>query len=107
MNLLTIPFILVTLALFGAAYFGYWAYQGRQDYKNNVDQKIAATQVSNQQLTATLNAQYAQQAKSPYKTYYGPSAFGSLLVVYPENLERLCQRKRFDEQHTSRWLFLP
>ena len=84
-NLLLIPLILVTLALFGAAYFGYWAYQGKQDYKNNVDQKIAAaTQVSNQQLTAKLNAQFAQEEKNPLKTYTGPGSFGSMQFKYPK-----------------------
>lgn len=81
---LLIPLIISVLLLFGALGFGYWAFSGRQDYKNNVDQKIAvAVQQANQQLTTQLNAQFAQQEKSPYSTYDGPEAFGSLKVTYP------------------------
>ncbi|HEY1835772.1 MAG TPA: hypothetical protein VGG13_03045 [Candidatus Saccharimonadales bacterium] len=85
MNVLLVPLILVSLVLIGVAYFGYWAYEGRQDYKNNVDQKVAAaTQVSNQQLTVKLNAQFAQEEKNPLKTYAGPSPFGSVQFKYPK-----------------------
>jgi hypothetical protein len=85
MNVLLIPLIVVVLLFFGALGFGYWAFAGRQDYKNNVDQKIAAAVlVSNQQLTSKLNKQFAQEAKNPLTTYAGPEAFGSLKIKYPK-----------------------
>lgn len=81
---LLLPLIITVLLLIGSVGFGYWAYSGRQDYKNNVDQKIAsAVQASNQQLTTRLNAQFAQKEKSPYSVYDGPEAFGSIKVTYP------------------------
>jgi cell division protein YceG involved in septum cleavage len=83
-NILLLPLIVSVLLLFGALVFGYWAFEGREDYKNNTDQKITvAVQSANQKLTTQLNAQFAQQEKSPYSTYDGPQAFGSLVVLYP------------------------
>jgi hypothetical protein len=84
-NVLLIPFILVILFFFGAGGFGVWAYMGKQDYKNNVDQKInTAVAASNQVLTSKLNTSFAQQEKNPLQTYMGPQAFGSLKIEYPK-----------------------
>lgn len=84
-NVLLIPLILVVLLLFGAVGFGYWAYSGQQDYKNNTDQKItAAVAVANQQLTAKLQQQFNQAAKNPLKTYNGPESFGTIRLQYPK-----------------------
>jgi hypothetical protein len=84
-NVLLIPFILVIFFFFGAAGFGMWAYSGRQDYKNNVDQKISvAVAAANQKLTSQLDAQFAQKEKYPLQTYSGPEAFGTLKVTYPK-----------------------
>lgn len=84
-NALLIPLILVVLLLFGAGGFGYWAFMSRQDYKNNVDQKIsAAVAVSDQQVSSAKDQQFAQEEKSPLKTYTGPEAFGTLKVQYPK-----------------------
>lgn len=84
-NMLLIPLIAVVLLLLGAAYFGYWAYSSRQDYKDHSDQKSAAA------VTAALktedakkDAQFAQEEKDPLKTYNGPAAYGSLIVRYPK-----------------------
>ncbi len=84
-NVLLIPLIVAVMLLFGALGFSYWAFNGREDYKNNVDAKIVtAVQNSNQQLTAKLNAQFAEEEKYPLTTYKGPEAFGSLVVKYPK-----------------------
>lgn len=84
-NVLLIPFILVILFFFGAAGFGVWAFMGRQDYKNNVNQKISvAVAAANQSLTNQLNAQFAQEEKNPLQTYVGPQAFGTLNIQYPK-----------------------
>lgn len=85
LNALLIPLILITLLLFGALGFGYWAYAGRQDYKDNVDEKIAAAnQVEDQRITNTLNKQFAEKEKNPLTTYNGPEAFGSMAIKYPK-----------------------
>lgn len=84
-NALLIPLILVVLLFFGAGGFGYWAFMSRQDYKNNVDQKInAAVAVSDQQVSTAKDQQFAQEEKNPLKTYTGPEAFGTLKVQYPK-----------------------
>lgn len=76
--------ILVVL-LIAAVVFGFWAYSGRQDYKNNTNQKIAAAvAASDKQLTTQLQAQFAQQAKSPYKVFQGSPTYGGITFDYPK-----------------------
>jgi hypothetical protein len=84
-NMLLIPLILVVLLFFGAAGFGFWAYGGRQDYKNNVDAKITVAVNKAKQQTQALDAQaYAEREKQPFNTYHGPQAFGSIVAQYPK-----------------------
>ncbi|HSX07944.1 MAG TPA: hypothetical protein VLG11_03530 [Candidatus Saccharimonadales bacterium] len=84
-NLLLIPLIIVFLMLCGVGAFAAWAYNGRQDYKNNVDKKIAtAVSQAQQQTQQTDQAQFDQQEKSPYKNYVGPASFGGITIVYPK-----------------------
>lgn len=83
-NILLIPLILSILLLIGAGGFAYWAYAGRQDYKDNVDIKIAdAVAVAQQKVSTQKDKEFAQKEKYPYDTYTGPSAYGSLVVKYP------------------------
>ena len=83
-NGLLIPLIVSVLLLVGAGVFAVWAYQGRQDYKNNVDAKIA---VANAQAIkaedSKKDAQFAEYAKQPLKTYVGPEAYGAIHVLFP------------------------
>ncbi len=68
-----------------ALVFGGWAFKGRQDYKNNVDAKIAAAvTVAKQQEGTAKDAQFAEAQKSPLRTYNGPQAYGSLVVMFPK-----------------------
>jgi hypothetical protein len=78
-------FLVVTvLLLIAAIIFGAWAYSGKQDYKNNVQAKITtAVTAAQQQQATTLNAKFAQQEQSPYLTYNGPEAYGSIVLTYP------------------------
>jgi hypothetical protein len=85
MNVLLIPLIVLVLLFFGVGGFSYYAYSNMLKYKNNTNQLIASAEaVSNQQLTAKLQQEFAQESKSPYKTYSGPSAYGSISVTYPK-----------------------
>lgn len=84
-NVLLFPLIASVLLLIGAVVFGYWAFSGRQDYKEHSDAK---SQVA---VTAALkvedskkDAQFAEEAKSPLKTYTAPAAYGALKVAYPK-----------------------
>lgn len=84
-NILLIPFIMLILFFFGAVGFGAWAYNERAHYKNESDQEVATAvnkAVADQKKLDA--ADYAEQAKKPYDTYIGPSAFGNITVNYPK-----------------------
>ncbi len=84
-NVLLLPLILATLFLIGALAFGFWAFGERQDYKNNVDQKISvAVAVARKQEWLVKDKQYAEAAKLPLKTYNGPEQYGSIVLQYPK-----------------------
>lgn len=84
LNVLLIPVIILALLFVGVGSFAYWAYTGRQDYKNNVDAKISSAVADNTQTVQTTDAkQYAEAAKNPLVTYVGPDAYGSVKVSYP------------------------
>lgn len=65
--------------------FGVWAFSGRQDYKNNSDQKAAKAAAEAKAVTEAADAiKYAEAAKNPLKTHVGPAAFGAVTVIYPK-----------------------
>ena len=73
------------LLLVAALVFGFWAYGQMQDYKNNSDKKAAAAVVTaNEKQKKDLEAQFAEQEKSPLKTYTSPNQFASVKIVYPK-----------------------
>ena len=58
---------------------------GRQDYKNNSDQKVVKASAATKKATEAADATaYAEEAKNPLKTYVGPSDLGSVTVQYPK-----------------------
>lgn len=80
------PIIIAILAvlLIAAVGFGSWAFSGRQDYKNNVDAKIAtAVSAAQKAEDAKQLANYNEQLKKPYKTFSGSATFGSISFNYP------------------------
>lgn len=82
---LIIGLVITVLLLIGAVIFGFWAFASMQDYKNNSDKKAAAAVVvANEEQKKQLDAQYAEQEKSPLKSYTSPSQFGSVKLVYPK-----------------------
>ncbi|HSD55604.1 MAG TPA: hypothetical protein VLA92_00465 [Candidatus Saccharimonadales bacterium] len=84
-NLLLIPFIMLLIFFIGAAGFGFWAFSQRNHYKNNSDQEVSvAVNKAIETQKTTDAAEYAEQAKKPYDTYIGPSAFGNITVNYPK-----------------------
>ncbi len=84
-NGLLIPLILsVTFLLFAIA-FGFWAFASRQDYKANVDEKIAtAVEIAKKQTVAEKDNEFIEREKNPLKEYAGPSSFGSVKIKYPK-----------------------
>ena len=84
-NALLVPFILCVVLLLGAIGFGAWAFAGRQDYKTNTDQKVAAAVVvAKQQESSAKDKAFAEAEKNPLKTYNGPEAYGSIQLSYPK-----------------------
>lgn len=77
--------VFLIIALVGALIFGGWAFMGRQDFKTNSDKKIAAAVDSAKKTQADeLQKAFAEQAKLPYKTYKGPTTYGSVTFDYPK-----------------------
>jgi len=77
-----ILFIILFVASLG---FGIYSYTNMLDYKNNVDQKISvAVTAANSKQMQTDAYNFAQQAKNPLTTYYGPSQYGSVVLNYPK-----------------------
>ena len=81
----------VTIALLATFFvaavgFGVWAYQGRQDYKNHSDQKVAAAVATAKDQQKKEDAKAITDAKNnPFDTYQGPEQYGSLVVKYPRS----------------------
>lgn len=82
---LIISLIVAVILLVVALIFAFWAYGQMKDYKNNTDQKIStAVKDANATQKQQLDAQFAEQAKLPSKTYTTPSQYSSVKVVYPK-----------------------
>jgi hypothetical protein len=82
---IALSLIFSVVFLVAAVSFGAWAYSSRQDYKNNVDAKIAsAVAVAKQQESSAKDKQFAEDEKKPLRTYNGPEAFGSLQIMFPK-----------------------
>jgi hypothetical protein len=65
--------------------FGGWAFASRQDYKNNVDQKIEdANIVAVQEAETAKDAEFLEKEKSPVRTYTGPVTYGAVSFEYPK-----------------------
>jgi hypothetical protein len=77
--------IIVSVLLVSALGFGGWAFAQMLDYKNNVDAKVAtAVDAAKAQEDQAKDAAFAEQEKSPLRTYTGPSAYGSVKIQYPK-----------------------
>jgi hypothetical protein len=65
--------------------FGGWAFTSRQDYKNNVDSKIAdATTVAVQEAETAKDAEFLEEEKLPTRPFKGSATYGSLTFNYPK-----------------------
>jgi len=83
--LLVVPLILFILTSLGVSGFAIWAYGERDDYKNNSDKKsAAAAEVAHQKAGEEKEKEFLEREKNPYKEYKGPSAFGSVDILYPK-----------------------
>lgn len=84
-NALLVPLVLMILLFAGATGFGIWAFNSRQDYKNNSDQKAAvAVDAAVEEADANAAALYAEREKQPYDTFTGDPKYGTVRVQYPK-----------------------
>lgn len=84
-SLTVVLLILSSSFLMFAIIFGLWAFMSRQDYKNNVDTKIdaaVATALEDQRIE--LEAEFAEEEKSPYVSYTSSQSLGSVKLTYPK-----------------------
>lgn len=84
-NAWLIAFIVTLFITLIALGFGLWAFSGRQEYKNKVDEKVAIA-VTDAETANSLkkDAEFAEKDKNPLRTYTGPSTYGSLSISYPK-----------------------
>jgi hypothetical protein len=81
----TLSLGITVVLLVGAISFAAWAFSGRQDYKNNTDQKIAdAVTIAKQKEDSAKDVLFAETEKNPLRTYEGPEAYGSIRLQYPK-----------------------
>ena len=81
---LLVAIVLVVL-LIAALAFGGWSFSQMRHYKNDSDQMVAtAVAKAKKDQQVQLQQQFAEQSKSPFKTFHGSSTFGSLTFSYPK-----------------------
>lgn len=84
-NKLALWLILTICLLLAVGGFAGWAYSERREYKQNVDQKVSeAVRHARQEESKRKDAEAAEAAKNPLKTYNGPAALGSLVLQFPK-----------------------
>lgn len=77
--------IVFGLFFLGASGFGAWAFMGRQDFKNNVDQKVdTAVGVAVQNAETAKDAEFVELEKLPTRVFTGSATYGSLSFEYPK-----------------------
>lgn len=80
-------FIIIGLSFFTVAFAGLsiWAFMNYTDQKDNVDAKIARAVATAEKIQGDeLEEKFAQREKEPYKSFAGPSDFGTLGFKYPK-----------------------
>jgi hypothetical protein len=85
LNGLLIPLIIAVVLLVASLIFSVWAFLGRQDYKDNSDQKSAlAVKIAEQEVSSAKDKEFLEKEKKPLKTYKGPASFGTVTVQFPK-----------------------
>lgn len=85
LNILLVPLVLTILLFVSALAFGFWAFSGRQDYKNNVDSKVQkAVNVAVEQNSTKKDNEFLEKEKMPTRTYKGSDILGAITFDYPK-----------------------
>ncbi len=80
-----ISLVIESIILVGSIAFGSWAYMSRQDYKVNVDKKVAdASEIVIQQTSTKKDKEFTEKEKNPFKRYNGPATYASVDIQYPK-----------------------
>lgn len=100
---LIIPVVLLALILIGVLVWGIQTNGQKNDYKNNVDEKVdAAVVIAKKEAEAIKEKEYLEREKSPYRQYKTPSPLGSVGILYPK-----IWAGYVDEQKTINGFFHP
>lgn len=85
LNVLLIPVIVLALLVAGLGAFGAWSYTQVQDYKVNMDEKVAA-QVDGvkEKQKKELEEDFAEREKQPTRKFSSPEHLGTVSVQYPK-----------------------
>jgi hypothetical protein len=81
----TIGLVVAVVLLIASLVFGFWSFSGREKYKNNTDQLIStAVSAAKTQQQKTDSAASFIAAQNPLAEYIGPSAYGTITMLYPK-----------------------
>lgn len=81
----TVVIIFLTFLLVGAGFLAYYFYNEYTVAKTDVDSQIAQAVVAREkEITDKLEKEFAEREKNPYRTFTGPSDYGSLSLKYPK-----------------------
>jgi hypothetical protein len=84
-NLVIITFILAALTV-ASLVFAFWAYSGRQKYKDDDNTLISSAVASAKSAQQSVdNKAFAVEEQNPLTEYVGPQAYGTISVYYPKN----------------------
>ncbi len=82
---LKIALVLLLILSISLAVFSGWAYMGMNDYKTNIDQKVAnGSAVIEKKITTAKDAEFVEKEKSPLKQYKGQDVSGGVSIQYPK-----------------------
>lgn len=84
-NILIVPVVALSVLLVASLGFGYWAFMGMQDYKNNSDKKVArAVEIAEQKTETAKDKEFVEKEKIPHKSYKSPDTIGGVAFEYPK-----------------------
>ena len=82
---LLIPLITTSLFAVAVAIFGLWAYLQYTTERDNTDEAVAiAVAAAEAAQKETLEADFAERSKSPFRSYVSDSSIGSIDIEYPD-----------------------
>lgn len=84
LNILLVPFILMTVFFLSAAGFTYWAYTSMTGFKANAEAiATTAAEASKAEISAQREKEFAAKEAYPFLKYESPASTGSITVQYP------------------------